>query len=308
MATTPESSRDIKADGAVPAPALHYLNSAGATRPRTRLDRAGRARARPRRVAGAPLDRADARAPVAAAARRRRPAGARPRARPHARAAGPGGRHAHPGGSFTCWGWPPCCRCCCSAASRKPATRCACRRMPNARAAQRHAGPWAPISILLEALEANDLAAAGPLADPFGGVDAVLAAWTGGLAARTDPRDFGRCPGQSMTRASSAPIRPLRRSFHRVVRGLVRPIRGVERPLPGQRSQRVGVAERGRPGRRPRRRACWCRVPRRRHGSSGRSSCRPTKAVAPGRLRILPDLSEGPDRRCCWHCSRLDWR
>ena len=45
-------------------------------------------------------------------------------------------------------------------------------------ALQQHAGPWAPYLALLEALEANDLARAGALAAPFGGLDAVLACWT----------------------------------------------------------------------------------------------------------------------------------
>jgi len=40
------------------------------------------------------------------------------------------------------------------------------------------AGPWAPHLRLLQALEANDIAAAGVHAGAFGGLDAVLAMWT----------------------------------------------------------------------------------------------------------------------------------
>lgn len=55
----------------------------------------------------------------------------------------------------------------------------ALRLPPDAlHALQRQAGPWSTYLALLEALEANDLATASPLAPPFGGLDAVLAAWT----------------------------------------------------------------------------------------------------------------------------------
>lgn len=40
------------------------------------------------------------------------------------------------------------------------------------------AGPWGTHLLLLDALEANDIAAAAALAAPFGGLDAVFALWT----------------------------------------------------------------------------------------------------------------------------------
>lgn len=40
------------------------------------------------------------------------------------------------------------------------------------------AGPWGAHLLLLDALEANDIAAAAALAAPFGGLDAVFARWT----------------------------------------------------------------------------------------------------------------------------------
>lgn len=49
---------------------------------------------------------------------------------------------------------------------------------PALRALQRHEGPWAPHLQLLQALEANDVAAAAPLAERFGGLEATLALWT----------------------------------------------------------------------------------------------------------------------------------
>lgn len=48
---------------------------------------------------------------------------------------------------------------------------------PALQALQRHDGPWALHLELLQALEANDIAKATPLAAPFGGTDAVLALW-----------------------------------------------------------------------------------------------------------------------------------
>jgi c-di-GMP-related signal transduction protein len=53
-------------------------------------------------------------------------------------------------------------------------------RLPPAalQALQQHAGPWVPYLSMIKALEANDLAAAGALSGPFGGLDAVLACWT----------------------------------------------------------------------------------------------------------------------------------
>lgn len=45
-------------------------------------------------------------------------------------------------------------------------------------ALRQEGGPWAPHLQLLQALEANDIAAASALAGPFGGFDAVLALWT----------------------------------------------------------------------------------------------------------------------------------